>query len=85
MSTLAEIEAAVDQLPPEEKQELLLFLAARLREERGSLPGTASDQKRVLGNSIAFFLVASANLFVLLHILPIFQRVYTKISPYTRP
>jgi hypothetical protein len=38
MSTLAEIEAAVDQLPPEEKQELLLFLAVRLREERGPLP-----------------------------------------------
>ena len=31
MSTLAEIEAAADTLPAEEKQELLLFLAARLR------------------------------------------------------
>jgi hypothetical protein len=38
MSTLAEIEAAADRLPPEEKQELLLFLAVRLREERASLP-----------------------------------------------
>jgi hypothetical protein len=38
VSTLAEIEAAVDQLPPEEKQELLLFLATRLRRERAALP-----------------------------------------------
>ena len=38
MSTLSEIEAAVEQLPPEEKQELLLFLATRLRKERGALP-----------------------------------------------
>jgi hypothetical protein len=38
MSTLTEIEAAADRLAPEEKQELLLFLAVRLREERGSLP-----------------------------------------------
>ena len=38
VSTLAEIEAAADQLLPEEKQELLLFLAARLREGRGNLP-----------------------------------------------
>lgn len=34
MSTLAEIEAAADALPPEEKQELFLFLAVRLREGR---------------------------------------------------
>ena len=38
MSTLTEIEAAADQLPPEEKQELLLFLAMRLRRERATLP-----------------------------------------------
>jgi hypothetical protein len=38
MSTLSEIKAAVEQLPPEEKQELLLFLATRLRKERGDLP-----------------------------------------------
>ncbi len=31
MSTLAEIEEAADALPAEQKQELLLFLAARLR------------------------------------------------------
>jgi len=38
MSTLAEIEAAVDALPPADKQELLLFLAARVREQGGQLP-----------------------------------------------
>ena len=38
MSTLAEIEAAADALPPEEKQELLVFLAARLRAQGASLP-----------------------------------------------
>jgi hypothetical protein len=37
MSTLAEIEAAADTLPPEQKQELLLFLAARLRAECAGL------------------------------------------------
>ncbi|MGA3172145.1 MAG: hypothetical protein ABSE62_14155 [Chthoniobacteraceae bacterium] len=34
MSTLAEIEAAADSLSPEEKEELLRFLAIRLRKER---------------------------------------------------
>ncbi|MGQ0633033.1 MAG: hypothetical protein ACT4QC_00330 [Planctomycetaceae bacterium] len=38
MSTLTEIEAAVEALPVAEKQELLLFLAARLRAQSGSLP-----------------------------------------------
>ena len=38
MSTLTEIEAAVDQLPADEKQKLLLFLATRLRKERAPLP-----------------------------------------------
>lgn len=38
MSTLPEIEAAADALPPAEKQELLLFLAARLRAQGGPLP-----------------------------------------------
>lgn len=37
MSTLAEIEAAVDSLPSEQQQELFLFLAARLR-STGQLP-----------------------------------------------
>ena len=34
MSTLAEIETAADSLPSEEKEELLRFLAMRLRNER---------------------------------------------------
>ncbi len=38
MSTLAEIEAAADALSAEQKQELLLFLAARLRAEGAKLP-----------------------------------------------
>lgn len=38
MSTLAEIGAAADSLPPEQKQELFLFLAARLRVGSGQLP-----------------------------------------------
>jgi hypothetical protein len=38
MSNLGEIEAAADALPPEQKQELLLFLAARLRLQRTRMP-----------------------------------------------
>jgi len=34
MSTLAEIETAADSLPSEQKEELLRFLAMRLRKER---------------------------------------------------
>ena len=33
MNTLAEIEAAVDGLPPKQKEELLRYLAARLRDD----------------------------------------------------
>jgi hypothetical protein len=38
MSTLAEIEAAADALSSEQKQELLLFLAVRLRAQGAPLP-----------------------------------------------
>ena len=38
MSTLAEIEAAADALPPEQKQERLLFVAARLRAQGARPP-----------------------------------------------
>ena len=38
MSNLAEIEAAADALPPEQKQELMIFLAARLRAQGPRLP-----------------------------------------------
>lgn len=40
MSTLAEIEAAAESLPPEQKQELMLFLGARLRSQRLEMPAT---------------------------------------------
>jgi hypothetical protein len=49
MNTLSEIEAVVDALPPSDKQELLLFLAARLRTEAGGLPAPrkfSNDQLR---------------------------------------
>ena len=38
MSKLDEIEAAADALPPEQKQELMLFLGARLRAQGARLP-----------------------------------------------
>ena len=38
MSTLAEIEKAAEQLTPQQQQELMLFLGARLRADRSSLP-----------------------------------------------
>jgi hypothetical protein len=38
MSTLMEIEAAADQLPADQQQELLLFLATRLHTAGGALP-----------------------------------------------
>ena len=38
MSKLAEIEQAADSLPPEQKQELMLFLAARLRAGGARMP-----------------------------------------------
>lgn len=38
MKSLSDIEAAADALPASEKQELLLFLAARLRAVSGRLP-----------------------------------------------
>lgn len=38
MTTLAEIETAADALPSEQKEQLLLFLAVRLRSQRARLP-----------------------------------------------
>jgi hypothetical protein len=38
MSSLAEIEKAAAALSPQQKQELMLFLGARLRAERAGLP-----------------------------------------------
>ena len=36
MNTLAEIEAAVESLPPDKKEELLRFLVARVRDQSTS-------------------------------------------------
>lgn len=47
MSTLQEIEAAAERLPTEQKQELLLFLAARLRAERGLPEPREFSQKQL--------------------------------------
>jgi len=52
MSTLAEIEAAADSLPPEQKQELFLFLAARLR-SAGQLPQTRDFSREQIQQWIA--------------------------------
>jgi hypothetical protein len=38
VSKLEEIEAAAEALPPEEKQQLMLFLAGRLRAEGVKMP-----------------------------------------------
>ena len=38
MGTLSEIEAAADSLPVEQKEQLLLFLATRLRAAGAALP-----------------------------------------------
>ena len=45
MSTLAEIEAAADALSPEQKQELLLFVAARLRAQGARPPEPRKFQR----------------------------------------
>lgn len=54
MTPLTEIEAAADALPPEQKQELLLFLAARLRD-----PGAkASDPRAFSSEQISAWIAA---------------------------
>ena len=53
MSTLSEIEAAVDALPAADKQELLLFLAARLREQASQLPAPRRFSSSQLSSWIA--------------------------------
>ena len=52
MSTLAEIEAAADSLPSEQKEELLRFLAMRLRKER-TLPKPRIYSEEELASMIA--------------------------------
>ena len=53
MSTLAEIEAAADELSPEEKQELILFLATRLRNSGVKLPEPRKFRREQVANWIA--------------------------------
>ncbi|MFO0789367.1 MAG: hypothetical protein U0805_07915 [Pirellulales bacterium] len=53
MSTLWEIEAAVDALPPADKQQLLLFLAARVREQAGPLPMPRTFSREQMNSWIA--------------------------------
>lgn len=53
MSTLAEIESAADALPPEQKQELILFLATRLRKSGVKLPTPRKFSKAQMAAWIA--------------------------------
>lgn len=53
MTTLLEIETAAGVLPPEEKQELLLFLLTRLRGEGGKLPPVRDIPKETIQKWIA--------------------------------
>ena len=53
MSTLPEIEAAADSLPPEQKQELLLFLASRLRSDGAQLPSPRQFAPQKIASWIA--------------------------------
>jgi hypothetical protein len=53
MSTLAEIERAADALSPEEKERLILFLAARLRSEGVRTPAPRTFTRAQLDAWIA--------------------------------
>lgn len=53
MGTLSEIEAAVDLLPVADKQELLLFIAARLREQGQDLPAVRRFSNEQMSSWIA--------------------------------
>jgi len=53
MSTLAEIETAAESLPPPQQQELLLFLASRLRASESQLPPPRDISKEQLDRWIA--------------------------------
>lgn len=53
MNTLAEIEAAADALPPEQKQELILYLATRLRGSGATLPPPRKFSKEQVSTWIA--------------------------------
>ena len=53
MSNLAEIEAAAEALPPEQKQELMLFLATRLRAQGTRMPEPPKFSHEQTANWIA--------------------------------
>ena len=53
MSTLLEIEAAADSLPTEQKEQLLLFLATRLRAARATAPAPRQWSREVIAEWIA--------------------------------
>jgi hypothetical protein len=53
MTTLTEIEAAADALPQEQKQELFLFLAARLRAGSTQLPAPREFDRDLIDAWIA--------------------------------
>ncbi|MEA3207196.1 MAG: hypothetical protein QOE70_253 [Chthoniobacter sp.] len=53
MSTLAAIEAAAESLPPQDQQELLLFLATRLHAAGGALPPPRDIPKEQIEKWIA--------------------------------
>lgn len=53
MSTLAEIEQAADALSPEQKQELILFLAARLRADGAQMPAPRKFTREEMAGWIA--------------------------------
>lgn len=53
MNTLVEIENATETLSPAEKQELLLFLATRLRGERMGLPAPRKFEREQVAAWIA--------------------------------
>ena len=53
MTTLPEIEAAADALSPQQKQELFLFLAARLRTDATQLPTPREFSREQIDSWIA--------------------------------
>jgi len=55
VSTLSEIEAAADALTPEQKQELLLFLAARLRTQGVRLPEPRKFSREQIASWVASY------------------------------
>jgi hypothetical protein len=53
MNTLADIASASEVLSAQEKQQLMLFLADRLREEGTSLPALAGNSSGILTDWMA--------------------------------